>query len=157
MKKNIIKRICNRVNLKRVLPLCFLLALLLMTACEQEVEVKKNFPFEFEIMPVPGAIAKGESVEIRCRIVTKGNYVNNKYVIRYFQFEGKGSLKMRQAKTDTYFTPNDLFKIQDKQFQLYYKSLSTSNHSFTIWITDSFENEKEVTFEFKDKGEKKKD
>lgn len=67
---------------------------LLVQSCEKDdLEIQKNFPFELEVMPVPKYVAKGETVEIRCRIIPNGNYTGTTYLIRYFQYEGQGSLR----------------------------------------------------------------
>ena len=43
---------------------------------------------------MPNKMAKGQTVEIRCELKKEGDFSGTLYTIRYFQFEGEGSLKM---------------------------------------------------------------
>jgi hypothetical protein len=96
-------------------------------------------------MPVPTKIKEGETVEIRVSIETESNFSDTKYSIRYFQFEGNGKL---QRYSDEPYLPNDEYILPEKQFRLYYTSQSSESHQFSIWIKDSFSNEKRIDFEF---------
>ncbi|WP_417355419.1 DUF3872 domain-containing protein [Flavobacterium sp.] len=129
-----------------LLPACLLLITLSCNACSSgEPEVQDNFPFEVSIMPVPDAIAKKETVEIRITIVPSGNYRKTHYYLRYFQFDGEGTLRYEDRPP---FQPNDLYMIHAKEFRLYYTSASTVTQSFDIWISDNFGNEQQLNFQF---------
>lgn len=117
-------------------------------SCKKELEIQQDFPFEVKVMPVPKDIANNKTIEIRLTIKRTGNYVGTGYFIRYFQYDGAGQLKYYD---DPSYQPNDLYPLQSEQFRLYYTSLSTISQSFSIWISDSFGNEKEVKFEFNSK------
>ena len=63
----------NAMNKKRglagMVAVLFLgLAVLLLSACSDEMEVQQSYPFKVENMPVPTRIIKGETVEIRCEL-----------------------------------------------------------------------------------------
>lgn len=119
---------------------------LLVQSCEKDdLEIQQNFPFEIEVMPVPKYIAKGGTVEIRCRIIPNGNYTGMTYSIRYFQSEGQGSLRLFN---DPSFVPNDFYPLTEKEFRLYYTSESTVSQSFDIWIVDNAGNRQKVNFQF---------
>jgi hypothetical protein len=118
-----------------------------VTSCSKdELEVQNDFPFEVNVMPVPKEIANGNTVEIRLTIQSTGNYNNIQYFIRYFQFDGLGTLQYYDAPP---YLPNDLYQLPTKQFRLYYTSHSTVSQSFDVWISDNFGNEKQLSFEFK--------
>ena len=87
----------------------------------------------------------GNSVEIRLTIQPTGNYSNTQYFIRYFQFDGQGTLHYYDEPP---YLPNDLYPLRAKQFRLYYTSNSTVSQSFEVWISDNFGNEKQLSFEF---------
>ena len=70
------------------------LAVLLLSACSDEMEVQQSYPFKVENMPVPTRIIKGETVEIRCELKREGHFSDARYTIRYFQPDGKGTLVM---------------------------------------------------------------
>lgn len=120
-----------------------------LVSCKKDLEIQQDFPFEVVVMPVPKAVAKNHSIEIRVRIKSTGIYNGTEYFIRYFQFDGEGQLK---CYDDPSYQPNDLYPLPSEEFRLYYTSLSTVSESFSIWISDSFGNEKEVKFEFNNKG-----
>ena len=62
-------------------------------------------------MPVPNKVTKGQTVEIRCELKRTGEFANTLYTIRYFQFEGEGSLKMDNGIT---FLPNDRYLLENE-------------------------------------------
>lgn len=127
---------------------CFIIPvmiLLLIQSCEKDnLEIQQNFPFEVEVMPVQKYVSKGETVEIRCRIIPNGNYTGTIYSIRYFQSEGQGSLRLFN---DPSFVPNDFYPLTEKEFRLYYISESTVSQSFDIWIADNAGNRQKVNFQ----------
>ncbi len=125
-----------------------LLAILIssFTSCSKdELEIQNDFPFELKVMPVPKEIANGNTVEIRLTIQPTSNYRNAQYYLRYFQFDGQGTLQYYEEPP---YLPNDLYPLQAKQFRLYYTSNSTVSQSFDVWISDNFGNEKQLSFEF---------
>jgi len=131
-----------------LLPMYVLLAILTssVTSCSKgELEIQNDFPFELKVMPVPKEIANGNTVEIRITIQPTGNYNNTQYYLRYFQFDGQGTLQYYEEPP---YLPNDLYPLQAKQFRLYYTSNSTVSQSFDVWISDNFGNEKQLNFEF---------
>lgn len=120
-----------------------------MLSCgNEELEIQQNFPFDVSVMPVPKDIAQNETVEIRCTILPSGKYKNTKYYLRYFQFDGTGTLRYFNQVP---YSPNDSYHLAEQQFRLYYTSTSVVSQSFKIWITDSFGNEKEIEFQLNNK------
>ena len=118
-----------------LLPMYVSLAILInsITSCSKdELEIQNDFP-------------NGNTVEIRLTILSTGNYSNTQYFIRYFQFDGQGTLQYYEEPP---YLPNDLYPLQAKQFRLYYTSKSTVSQSFEVWILDNFGNEKQLSFEF---------
>jgi len=135
-----------------LLPIYVVLAILTasvtLVSCskDDELEIQNDFPFEVNVMPVPKDVANGQTVEIRITIQrTAGNYDNTQYYIRYFQFDGTGTL---QYYNEPPYLPNDLYSLPIEQFRLYYTSSSAVSQSFEVWISDSFGNEKQVSFQF---------
>lgn len=112
---------------------------------DDELEIQNNFPFEVNVMPVPKDIGIGQTVEIRINIQRKGNYEGTRYYLRYFQFDGQGTLRWYD---DPPYLPNDLYELPMEQFRLYYTSTSAVSQSFQVWISDNFGNEKQVSFDF---------
>lgn len=135
-----------------LLPIYVVLAILAasvtLVSCskDDDLEIQNNFPFEVNVMPVPKDVANGQTVEIRISIQrTAGNYSNTQYFIRYFQFDGTGTL---QYYDEPPYLPNDLYQLPTEQFRLYYTSSSSVSQSFEVWISDNFGNEKQLSFQF---------
>lgn len=126
--------------------LAVLISTVIFLSCNKdELEIQNDFPFEVKVMPVPKEIVNGNTVEIRLTIERTGNFNNTQYFIRYFQFDGQGTL---QYYNEPPYQPNDLYGIPTGQFRLYYTSNSTVSQSFEVWISDNFGNEKQLSFEF---------
>ncbi|MCS3869507.1 hypothetical protein J3D55_002423 [Chryseobacterium ginsenosidimutans] len=140
----------NGISNKVLALLKFSMAILLISfvfnACQDNnLEIQQDFPFEVEIMPVPGKIAEYEKIEIRISLITPSNFNGTTYNVRYFQYEGAGQL---QYDNEPPYLPNDEYPLKQKQFRLYYTSQASDSHQFSIWIKDSFGNERRVDFEF---------
>jgi hypothetical protein len=125
--------------------LLYLLAFMLNSCQDTEIEIQQDFPFEVHVMPIPGKIGEGETVEIRISLITDSYFNGTTYSIRYFQYEGAGQL---QYYSDPPYLPNDEYPLPQKEFRLYYTSKVSESHEFSIWIKDSFGNEKQIDFEF---------
>ncbi|AZA89808.1 DUF based on B. Theta Gene description [Chryseobacterium nakagawai] len=141
--KNVIKRKLS--ILFRYSLLMFIVSLLMNSCQDNDLEIQQDFPFEVEILPVPSKIVEKETVEIRISLLTSSNFDGTSYRIRYFQFEGSGQLRYYN---DEPYLPNDEYPLKQKQFRLYYTSQASESHQFSIWIKDSFGNERKVDFEF---------
>lgn len=135
-------------KLKIGLVLLILSASFTLVSCSKDdgLEIQNDFPFEINVMPVPKEVVNGQTIEIRITIQRAGNYNNTQYYLRYFQFDGKGTLRYYD---DAPYLPNDLYSLPTEQFRLYYTSNSTVSQAFDIWISDSFGNEKQLSFQFK--------
>jgi len=129
----------------------FMLSLMLvcavvLTSCEKDdLDIRQNYPFEVQVMPVPKEVTNGQTVEIRITVQRSGNFNDAKYFIRYFQFDGQGALRYYSEPP---YMPNDLYQLPTEQFRLYYTSTSAVSQSFDVWISDSFGNEKQISFQF---------
>ena len=137
-----------RIGLSQIyILLAILTASVTLISCskDDELEIQNDFPFEVKMMPVPKEIANGNTVEIRLTIQRTGNYNNTQYYLRYFQFDGQGTLRYYDEPP---YLPNDLYSLPTEQFRLYYTSTSAVSQSFEVWISDSFGNEKQLSFQF---------
>lgn len=129
-----------------IMLMAILICSVVLTSCEKnELEIQQNYPFEVQVMPVPKEVANGQTVEIRFTIEQSGNFQDAEYFIRYFQFDGQGTLRYYDEPP---YMPNDLYPLPQTQFRLYYTSQSTVSQSFDIWISDNFGNEKQLNFQF---------
>lgn len=96
----------------KILVGCYIVAaLVLVTACNDGLDIQQAYPFTVETLPVPKKLKVGETAEIRCQLVRSGRYQPTTYQIRYFQPDGKGRLEMDDG---TVFLPNDLYPLEKR-------------------------------------------
>lgn len=131
--------------------ICVLGIFLLLFACNSALDMQQSYEFDIEVMPLPKEIKQNETIEIRCFLIEQGNFIDNRYTIRYFQFDGKGKLHLR--KDSEVFLPNDRYKLPDKDFRLYYTSLGDKSHAFEVVMENSFGTGKILEFRLNAKSE----
>lgn len=138
------KNICLRAHYLWLF-LAIIITMFLLSSCDKDdLDIQKGFPFEVVVMPVADEIANGQTIEMRLDIQRTDNYIGTQYFIRYFQYDGQGLLRYYHQHA---YLPNDLYPLPAEQFRLYYTSQSIVTQSFTIWISDNFGNEKELSFQ----------
>ena len=130
------------------------LAVFCLSACTRELDVQQSYPFTLEVMPVQKNIVKGQTAEIRCTLKRGGDFADTHYTIRYFQPDGKGTLKMDDG---TVFKPNDRYPLTKDVFRLYYTSLSSDRQTIDVYVEDSFGKVQQLTFSFNNGREEGKD
>lgn len=118
---------------------------IILTSCNDDLDIQQSYPFTVETMPVPKALAYGETAEIRCELKCDGDYANTLYTIRYFQYDGEGTLCLEDG---TVLKPNDRYLLQDKKFHLYYTSECDKPQNFIVVVEDNFGNSYEMEFDF---------
>lgn len=129
------------------------LAVFCLSACDRELDVEQSYPFTVEAMPVQKDIVKGQTEEIRCTLKRGGDFADTRYTIRYFQPDGKGTLKMDNG---TVFKPNDRYPLTKDVFRLYYTSLSTDRQTIDVYVEDNFGKMQQLTFSFNNEKEEEK-
>lgn len=91
-------------------------------------------------------IADGETVEIRLEIKAEGNFSGTVYTLRYFQPDGKGSLKMEDG---TVLKPNDRYLLNELRFRLYYTSQSAdASQTIDLYFEDNWGNLQRLSYDF---------
>ena len=120
-------------------------ALVSLTSCNDELEVQQSYEFTVETMPVPKELAKGETAEIRCELKRSGEFADALYTIRYFQYDGEGSLSLDNNLT---LLPNDRYLLENKKFRLYYTSQCDESQNFIVVVEDNFGTSCELEFDF---------
>ena len=123
-------------------------------SCDDELDVMQAYPFTVETMPVPKELKQGETAEIRCELVCEGEFDGAVYAIRYFQYDGKGSLKLDNGLE---FKPNDRYLLENRKFRLYYTSLCDEAQNFIVVVEDNWGNMTEMEFDFNNAGDEETD
>lgn len=130
------------------------IAACLLSSCDDGLDIQQAYPFTVETMPVQTKIVKGETAEIRCELKREGRYDGARYTIRYFQPDGKGTLRMDDG---TVFLPNDRYPLEREVFRLYYTSVSTDQQTIDIYVEDNFGQVVQLTFDFNNENEEKEE
>ena len=95
---NILNNRNKRTSIFKAVALCLIAAMsFTLVSCDDDMDIQQSYPFTVEVMPVPNKVVKGQTVEIRCELKKEGDFSGTLYTIRYFQFEGEGSLKDRKS------------------------------------------------------------
>ena len=135
------KKILNTIWVMGVLTL----AVFCLSACDRDLDVQLSYPFTVETMPVQKDIVKGQTAEIRCTLKREGNFADTRYTIRYFQPDGKGTLRMDNGAV---FKPNDRYPLTKDVFRLYYTSASTDRQTIDVYVEDNFGQTVKLSFNF---------
>ena len=135
------KKILNTIWVMGVLTL----AVFCLSACDRDLDVQQCYPFTVETMPVQKDIVKGQTAEIRCMLKWEGNFADTRYTIRYFQPDGKGTLRMDNGAV---FKPNDRYPLTKDVFRLYYTSASTDRQTIDVYVEDNFGQTVKLSFNF---------
>ena len=123
--------------------------ILLNVSCDKDLDIKSDYSFDVETMPVQSKIMQNETVEIRYQLTREGYFDDVKFYIRFFQTSGKGELKMDDG---TVLVPNDSYALTltNEKFNLYYTSHCTDQQAFDVYITDNFGRVVQRSFAFQD-------
>lgn len=128
------------------------IAVFCLSACDRELDVQQSYPFTVETMPVQKDIIRGQTAEIRCTLKRGGEFADTRYTIRYFQPDGKGTLRMDDG---TVFKPNDCYPLTKDVFRLYYTSLSSDRQTIDVYVEDNMGGMQRLTFSFNNEKEDK--
>ena len=125
---------------------CYIVAaLVLVCACNSQLDIQTRYPFTVETMPVPKKLKVNETAEIRCELKRDGRWEDTRYTIRWFLYDGKGTLKLDDG---TVLLPNDRYPLEKETFRLYYTSASTDQQTIDIYVIDSFGQMQQLSFSF---------
>ena len=126
--------------------------ILLLSACNSQLDIQQQYPFTLSAMPVQKSIVIDETAEIRMKIIREGHFEETEYYIRYYQVDGAGDLKLEDG---TVLLPNDLYKLTEGVFRLYYTSKSTDQQKIDIYVEDNFGQTEQISFNFNNKKEER--
>ena len=113
-----------------------------------KTEEPVSLKYTFITLPVPSSVLQNDTVEIRCQIVKEDERNTAAYAIRYFQPQGKGVLLLSDG---TVLKPNDLYRIDNENFNLYYVSACEERQTIDVYIIDSHGQTVQKTFAFENR------
>ena len=135
----------NMTFFKYLAVLCAGAASAALASCDNELDVQQSYEFTVETMPVPKELAKGETAEIRCELKRSGEFADALYTVRYFQYDGEGTLSLDNSLV---LLPNDRYLLENEKFRLYYTSGCEESQNFVVVVEDNFGQSCELEFDF---------
>ncbi len=120
------------------------------SSCNRALDVQQVYPFKVQRMPIPKDIKKGETVEIRCHLSAEGEYAKTAYRMRYFQYDGEGTLHLLSPKSEA-LKMNDYYAVPYGDFRLYYTSHTEEQQMLEIVFEDNQQQEQIMEINFKNK------
>lgn len=128
---------------------CMAATVFCFAACGSDLDVRQEYPFTVEVMPVADKIADGQTVEIRLEIHSEGDFDGTVYTLRYFQPDGSGLLKMADG---TVLKPNDRYLLNEKRFRLYYTSQSADEaQTIDLYFENNWGSLQQLSYDFNNK------
>ncbi|GHT21406.1 conjugal transfer protein [Bacteroidia bacterium] len=121
-----------------------LLLLAMLCACNGDLEVKQDYSFHVETLPLPKKLKIGETVALEFTIVREGKYAGTTYKFRYFQSEGAGLLSYKGLTV-----PKNRFQnIAKDDFVLSYQCTAEEQQQLDFVFEDNFGQRVEYTITF---------
>ncbi len=129
------------------------LACMGLVACKRNLDVQESFPFKVSLLPIPKKIAKGEVVEMRFSIKAEQHSDLNSYRLRYFQYDGKGTLHPFSVAADP-MKANDHYTMPEGDFKLFYKSNCNEQQMLELVFEDNKQQTQTIEINFNNKSKK---
>lgn len=129
----------------------FLYTLLLsavVCACSDDLDIKQDYGYSVETLPLPKSLAKGETVDLEFSIVREGHYEGTAYKFRYFQSEGAGTLTDATGKL---IPVNRFQNIISDDFVLTYQCTCEEQQQLDFVFEDNFGKRMEYALTFTSK------
>ena len=123
-----------------------LLLSVVVCACSDNLDIKQDYGYSIETLPLPKSLKQGQAVALEFSIIREGYYTGTLYRFRYFQSEGEGTLKNDKGKT---LEMNRFNAIASDNFMLTYKCLLEEQQQLDFVFENNFGQRVEYTITFK--------
>ncbi len=124
-----------------------------LASCKRNLEVQEAYPFKVSLMPIPKAIENGQRVELRFSLKAERQSDLNTYRLRYFQYDGTGSLQLFTA-TAIPMKVNDYYSVLEGDFKLFYTSHCDEQQTLELVFEDNHQQRQTVEINFNNKSKK---
>ncbi len=125
-----------------------LLASAIVCACNDDLDIKQDYLYSIEILPLPKSLKQSQTVALEFSIIREGYYTGTSYRFRYFQSEGEGTLKNDKGKT---LPMNRFHAIASDNFVLNYQCDSEEQQQLDFVFEDNFGQRVEYSITFTSK------
>lgn len=121
----------------------------IVCACNDSMDIRSDYGYSIETLPLQQKIKQGETVMIEFTIVRDDYYADNYYQFRYFQSQGKGKLFDGEGRQ---CDMNCLYLIPSDEFRMFYQSDVKDSHKLDFTFIDSFGNKVEYSITLQNEG-----
>lgn len=122
-----------------------ILILFVAGACSDHLNIRQDYAFSIELLPIPKKIKQNETIPLEFTIIRDGVYKDNCYSFRYFQSDGKGTLMDDKGE---HFAFNRFYSLESDTFKILYKSECNETQTLDFVFRDIFGNEVEYSVSF---------
>jgi hypothetical protein len=123
----------------------------MLCACNDGLDVRQDYGYCVETLPLPKKLKKGQSVALEFSIVREGKYTGTTYEFRYFQSEGVGYLRYKGMNVPM----NRFQQIASDDFVLVYECAAEEQQQLDFVFEDSFGQRVEYSITFASEREEK--
>jgi hypothetical protein len=113
-------------------------------ACSDDIDIRRDYGYTVETLPLPKSLEPGETVDLEFSILREGYYSETQYRFRYFISEGEGALTYKGQPIPV----NRFQEIDADEFVLTYQCLCDEQQQLDFVFEDSFDQRLEYTIEF---------
>jgi hypothetical protein len=113
-------------------------------ACNDDIDIRQDYGYGVETLPLPKSLEQGETVDLEFSILREGYYSETRYRFRYFISEGEGALTYKGQSIPV----NRFQAIDADKFVLTYQCLCDEQQQLDFVFEDSFGQRLEYTIEF---------
>lgn len=122
-----------------------ILILLVAGACSDHLNIRRDYAFSIELLPIPKKIKQNETVPLEFTILREDIYKNNSFSFRYFQSDGKGLLMNDKGE---HYAVNRFYKLESDIFKMLYRSDCDETQKLDFVFRDSFGNQTDYSVSF---------
>lgn len=122
-----------------------LLLMIMGLGCSDNLNIKQDYAFSIELLPIPKKIKQNETVPLEFTILREDIYKNNSFSFRYFQSDGKGLLMNDKGE---HYAVNRFYKLESDIFKMLYRSDCDETQKLDFVFRDSFGNQTEYSVSF---------
>ncbi|MDR2970073.1 MAG: DUF3872 domain-containing protein [Tannerellaceae bacterium] len=113
-------------------------------ACNDDIDIRQDYGYSVETLPLPKSLEPGETVDLEFSILREGYYSETQFRFRYFVSEGEGALTCKGQPISV----NRFQEIDADDFVLTWQCLTDEAQRLDFVFEDSFGKRIEYTIEF---------
>ncbi|MDE7074653.1 MAG: DUF3872 domain-containing protein [Odoribacter sp.] len=103
--------------------------------CSSHLDIRQDYKFEIEMLPIPKKLQREEMVALEFAIIREEVFRDTRYSFRYFQSDGKGVLMNDKGEQ---YVMNRYYPLNADVFKMLYRSKCTEGQTLDFVFMDNF-------------------